>query len=116
MWHKICIKFYVQKILLIGRDLNFAWALKELIAKNQVDLELDHVFTISEAKIRLENFKYSAILIDNLKPFEIELFLKNKPNKIPLLLIGEEYPPFLTLKKDIPLQNMLSYLNKNLNL
>lgn len=103
----------MNKILIIGRDLNFIWAIKKLL-KNE-DIEIDHIFTISEAKVRFEKSKYDLVILDNLKPYEVEIFLKIKPENLKILTIDVENSNFQSIQKEISHQNMLSYLKNFLS-
>jgi DNA-binding response OmpR family regulator len=103
----------MNKILIIGRDLNFVWALKKMLKGENI--EIDHIFTISEAKARFERTKYDLIILDNLKPYEMEFFLKIKPEDFKIITIDMENSSFFSIQKEIPHQNMLSYLKNFLN-
>lgn len=101
----------MEKALIIGRDINYVWALRKLLEKYK--MELEHTFTISEAKVRINNFNYKFIILDNLKDFELDMFMKINPKNIPIIGVDIEYPKFLTIQKDISCPFMLSYLKEN---
>ncbi len=103
----------MNKILIIGRDLNFVWALKKLLKGENI--EIDHIFTISEAKVRFEKGRYDLVILDNLNFYEMEIFLKIKPENLKILTIDIENSNFISIQKENPYQNMLLYLRNFLS-
>lgn len=104
----------MKKVLLISRDLNYIWALKKNLSK--IPAELDYVFTVSEANVRLEKFNYDLIILDNLRDFEFNLLKKAKILNGPVLTIDMENFNYENLKKENSSSSVLSYIRENLNL
>jgi len=103
--------------LLLGRDPVFAWALHKVMA--DLGLALEHVYTLSEAKIRLERFSYRLILLDGLRPEEVDtlgavmhaganiILFDADPSQAPL-------EGMKVLSKDSPLQSTIASLKESL--
>lgn len=101
------------KFLLVSRDLNFIYALRKNLSKYSI--ELDYVFTISEANVRLEKINYDLIILDNLKEYELQFFQKNKIKNTPLLGIDMENLSLKNFQKENS-AFMLSYIKDNFKL
>ncbi|MEJ5166118.1 MAG: hypothetical protein WHV67_03720 [Thermoanaerobaculia bacterium] len=101
------------KILLISRDLNYIWALRKSFSKYSI--ELDFVFTISEANMRLEKINYDLIILDNLREYELQFLQKNKIKNTPLLGVDMENLSFKSFQKENS-SFMLSYIKDNFKL
>lgn len=107
----------METALLLGRDPVFAWALQKIMA--DLGLALEHVYTLSEAKIRLERFSYRLLLLDNLRDEEVEDFLRLVDSKDKLILFDAVLsdPPkdgLVLLSKDSPLPEIISSLKERL--
>lgn len=63
------------RILLIGKDPIFAWALEQRI--NALGFRVEHVYTLAEAKLRMNRFQYAAVLMDGLGKEEVELLCES---------------------------------------
>ncbi len=99
--------------LLLGRDPVFAWALRKVMA--DLGLALEHVYTLSEAKLRLERYSYKIILLDNLRTEEVDAFLqlKGPEDKAVFFDTGPSDASrggVVLLSKEAPLPNMISSL------
>jgi DNA-binding response OmpR family regulator len=66
----------MKRILLIGRDPVFAWALEKTTAS--FGYHIEHVYTLTEAKLRMSRFEYSLILLDGLSKEESESIIQTK--------------------------------------
>ena len=102
-------------VLLLGRDPNFAWALKKIV--ENLGCSLEHVYTLAEAKFRMERFSYKLILLDGLRPEEIDGFLQFKPPKDKVVLfdvLPSELPgdDLVILAKGAPLQTVISFFKE----
>ncbi len=62
----------MRRVLLIGQDPLFAWALEKTIANHGYRLE--HVYTLGEASLRMHRFHYDFYLLDGLTEQEINSF------------------------------------------
>ena len=60
----------MKRALLISKDPLFAWALDKKLSSNEFRLE--HVYTIPEAKLRLNRFHYNAVFFDDIPADEID--------------------------------------------
>lgn len=60
----------MKRVLLISKDPLFAWALDKKLSS--ADFRLEHVYTIPEAKLRLNRFRYCAVFFDGISQEEIE--------------------------------------------
>jgi hypothetical protein len=61
-----------KKILLIGHDPVFAWALQQRV--NSIGWNVEHVFTLTEARLRAARFRYDVFLLDGLNDRELAKF------------------------------------------
>ena len=62
----------MKRVLLVGRDPLFAWALEKTITAQGHRLE--HVYTVAEATLRMNRFHYDLCLLDGLSEEEIGSF------------------------------------------
>ena len=60
----------MKRILLIGRDPVFAWALEK--TTGAFGYHIEHVYTLTEAKLRLNRFEYPIVVLDGLSKEENE--------------------------------------------
>lgn len=102
----------MNSVLLLGRDPNFAWVLQKILG--EWGYRLEHVYTLSEARLRMERFTYGTYILDGLKPEEIEAFqqMKNSENKV---VVFDSEPIVLPdgaafILKGVPLIDMMSTL------
>lgn len=71
-----CVDKKTTRILLIGRDPIFAWAIEQRISA--LGYHLEHVYTLAEARLRLNRFQYAAVLADGLGKDEVDLVSQDK--------------------------------------
>ena len=64
------------RILLIGKDPIFAWALEQKVGA--LGFHFEHVFTLAEAKMRMNRFQYVAVLLDGLAKDDVEILCENR--------------------------------------
>ena len=114
----------MKRVLLIGRDPLFAWALEKKIAA--LGYHVEHIYTLAEATLRVKRFHYELFLLDGLAGNEMESFLKNNEPEAPVFVLedtGEERPGNhldlsgktgcrLSVPKESALQSILSSLEK----
>jgi|GEM_PF-1404859 hypothetical protein len=107
----------MDSVLLLGRDPNFAWALQKILG--EWGMRLEHVYTLSEARLRMERFSYGAYLLDGLKPEEIEAFerAKGPGGKVVVFDVEPAAAPMnaIFLLKGVPLPSMVSSLRETLH-
>ena len=104
-------------VLLLGLDPNFAWALKKIM--ENFGYSLEHVYTLAEAKIRMERFSYKFFLLDGLKAEEIESFLLMKAPEDKVIIFdflpaGLPTDNITILSKAAPLLTLVESLKKRL--
>jgi hypothetical protein len=66
----------MNNVLLVGRDPNFAWALRKILGG--LGLNVDHVYTLPEAELRKAHLGYKTFILDSLRSEEMEEFLLAK--------------------------------------
>jgi hypothetical protein len=116
MASKLHKNILVNSVLLFGRDPNFAWALQKILG--EWGYRVEHVYTLSEARLRMERFTYGAYLLDGLRADEIEAFegAKGPGGRV----IVFDVQPFdqprgaAFLSKDLPLAHMAASLRETL--
>lgn len=64
-----------NRLLLVGKDSIFAWALEQKITL--LEMHLEHVYTLGEAQLRLKRFDYAAVMADGLKRKDVELLAQD---------------------------------------
>lgn len=64
-----------NRLLLVGKDPIFAWALEQRITL--LEMHVEHVYTIGEAQLRLKRFDYAAVMADGLKKRDVELLAQD---------------------------------------
>lgn len=77
----------MNRVLLVGRDPIFAWALEQKTAG--LGFHVEHVYTLAEAKLRMNRFEYTAVLLDGLNTDEVDL-LSNTCNPLSLLFVFDD--------------------------
>lgn len=107
-----------KRALLIGRDRNFAWVLEKMLSEFHIRLE--HVYTIAEALTRMKLQEYVFYFLDGKKPFEIEHFVQQVPDRGRVIIVdtGEEEAgesDVVFLKKDLPVEILSSSLRQHLH-
>jgi hypothetical protein len=107
----------METALLLGQDPVFAWALQKVMA--DLGLALEHVYTLSEAELRLERFSYKLILLDGLREEEIADFKLIKRSQHHVILLdanpSESRKEDMTvLSKGMPIQSMATLLKEHL--
>jgi hypothetical protein len=106
-----------NRALLLGRDPNFAWALKKIM--ENLGYSLEHVYTLPEAKFRMERSSYALFILDGLREEEIESFLLMKAPEDKVIIFDFLPPGFPTdnitiLSKAAPLLTLVESLKKRL--
>ena len=113
---KLHVDIRMSIVLLLGRDPNFAWALQKILG--EWGFRLEHVYTLSEARLRMERFAYGTYILDGLKPEEIEAFerAKGPGGKVIVFDVQPEAVPAgaTFLLKGVPLPSMISSLREAL--
>lgn len=66
----------MNRILLVGKDPIFAWALEQKVAA--MGYHLEHVYTVGEARLRMNRFPYAAVLVDGLASREANLLAQER--------------------------------------
>ncbi|HPR63292.1 MAG TPA: hypothetical protein PK014_03650 [Thermoanaerobaculia bacterium] len=107
----------LKRALLISRDPAFSWALQRLLEEHSCGLE--QVYTLLEAKIRLQRFSYDYYFLDSFKPFEVEMFLQDVSDSGQIFLVDSERSPLefdrcCHLPKGFPLESVISSLRAHL--
>lgn len=94
----------ITRILLIGKDPIFAWAIEQKIGA--IGFHLEHVYTLAEAKLRMNRFQYAAVLLDGLASEEIEMLFQNRDPQSEVFVFNdtnlEVAPEILTGSKPRP--------------
>ena len=106
---------------MVGRDPIFAWALEQKIAGT--GLYLEHVYTLEEARLRIDRFEYAAILIDGLSAEETELLSRVRsrgctvivlsdlsPEEEPVYVDAEPSSDYVVIPKESALPRVMSSL------
>jgi len=73
---KFAIANSMKRAMLLGKDPIFAWALEKMV--HPLGYSLEHVFTMSEARIRMRRFQYEMYFLDGLPETEIDFFSQHK--------------------------------------
>jgi hypothetical protein len=106
----------MNNVLLLGRDPNFAWALQKILG--EWGYRVEHVYTLSEARLRMERFTYGAYILDGLRDDEIEAFegAKGPGGRVIVFDVQPSDQPrgAAFLPKDVPLANMVASLRDTL--
>lgn len=106
----------MNAVLLLGRDPNFAWAIQKILG--EWGYRVEHVYTLSEARLRMERFAYGTYILDGLKPEEIEAFdrARSPGGKVVIFDVQPAVPPAdaTFILKGAPLPNMVSSLRESL--
>ena len=106
----------MNSVLLLGRDPNFAWALQKILG--EWGYRVEHVYTLSEARLRMERFAYGAYILDGLKPEELDAFQRTKGpgGKVVIFDVQPTVPPVdaIFILKGVPLPAMVSSLKETL--
>jgi hypothetical protein len=93
------------RILLIGKDPIFAWALEQKIGA--LGYRVEHVYTLAEAKLRMNRFEYAAVLMDGLGKEDVELLCQNGDPKSAVFVFDdtqlEAAPRISTTQKSRPI-------------
>jgi hypothetical protein len=77
------------RILLVGRDPIFAWALEQKLT--QIGCVLEHVYTIPEARCRLKRSEYAALLADGVERKIVDLLALDCAPECALLVVDDIY-------------------------
>jgi hypothetical protein len=86
---------YMKRILLVGHDPVFAWALQKKIVE---PYRVEHVYTLAEAKLRISRFAYRMILLDGLLKKEIDALLENLEGCPTVFVLDDISPDPITPK------------------
>ncbi len=107
----------MRRILLIGQDPLIAWALEKKIAP--LGFHLEHVYTLTEAKLRMRRFHYDALLLDGLARDEQEIFTSTIGATSTIIVLDDVREPMhapasnmLHLKKEEALSTLVSSLKE----
>ena len=86
-----------NRILLVGKDPIFAWALEQRVAA--MGYHLEHVYTVGEARLRLNRFPYAAVLVDGLGKSEADIVAQERDPESAMFVFDDinlETPPEIT--------------------
>jgi hypothetical protein len=101
----------MKRILLIGRDPVFAWALEK--TTGALGYHIEHVYTLTEAKLRMSRFEYPLILLDGLSKEESESIIQTQESGGAVLVFdADEQSQYLPSNKGnalyIPKENAIA--------
>jgi len=107
----------MNNVLLVGRDPNFAWALQKVLGG--LGLNVDHVYTVSEAEQRKAHLGYKTFILDSLRCEDMEMFLMGKGTGDKVIIFDVPTPAssfdgVIVLSKAEPLQSMIRSLKEHL--
>ena len=110
----------MRRVLLIGKDPLFAWALEKRIST--FGCHLEHIYTLAEAHLRLNRFHYDAVLFDGVARGEMEKLRENLEPVNTLFLLNDtvdetiheisSFPHLISLSKETALSQIVSSLKE----
>lgn len=98
----------MKKILLIGKDPIFAWALQKKVSA--IGYKCEHVYTLPEAQLRMSRFDYKVVLLDGVGNQNIDLLLDSQHPGIQVFLLEDFDDSDPVLKETI--RNKVRVLSK----
>jgi hypothetical protein len=88
----------MKRILLIGKDPVFAWALEKTIGP--LGYHIEHTYTLVEAKLRMSRFEYSLILLDGLSKTETDTLLETQETSCTVFIFDGVSPEKPEIEKN----------------